>query len=146
MGKSGSWGAGTDALSPLGSTHDPKISLPAIPSESSCRERILSLLPPCCKKFSPHLSSILPSSLLLPWYSRRGSRDMPETLQEPDEMVADPSSTDLSGLGVFGSSAAPQQLLLIALAVNQQVPHQHRLSMVSWREQWLWLLSASVLG
>lgn len=61
-------------------------------------------------------------------------------------MVADPSNIDLSGLGIISSPAASHQLLLIVLVVNQQVPHQHGLTPVSWREQRLRLLSASVLG
>lgn len=93
-------------------------SLPAIPSESPCRDHPPSLLPPHCKKSSPHLLSTLPSSLLLTWHGRRGSRDKPETLQEPNEMVADPSSLDVISEQPCSTPPAP-----LVLAVNQQVPH-----------------------
>lgn len=93
VGKAGILGAHTDARSPPCSREDPLISPPAIHGES----HLHLLLPPHCKKSSPYLLSILPSSLLLPWHGR--SRDKPDILQEPNKMVAAPSSSDLSGLG-----------------------------------------------
>lgn len=95
VGKAATLGARTDALSSLCSRQDPQIS-------SSNTQRVTLQGPspfpstPHCKKSSPHLLSTLPSSLLLTWHGRRGSRDKPETLQEPNEI---PPALTLSASG-----------------------------------------------
>lgn len=147
VGKAGTLGARTDALPPLCSTQDPQISLQQYPASHPAGSIPLPFYLPT--ENNPLLTLFPPFPPLCSWHGMAGEGE--GISQRPYKsltrwLLIPPALTYLALMPSAISPAAPHKSHLIVLAVNQDIPYQFRLTPMSWREQWLQLLSTSVLG